>query len=493
MKRLGGVDAMLLYSETTRVHMHTLKVGVLDVSRIRGGYTFETFRQTACPRLLGLPPLRYQLVEIPMRFHHPMWRENAAIDPDYHIQRVQVPAPGGRRELDDVIGEIASVPLERERPLWQMFVAEGLAQDRVAVIWKIHHALADGVASANLIAKALQSFDELAVEGLTAQPDRMPSRRALLLVALADHLRQLAAMPILAADTIAGIVRVLRGTRKRRRDPRMRRPLTPPPSFFNHLVAPGRRFATAPLALADVKQTAKALNITINDLVLVICAGALRELMMRHGDSVETPLIAGVPVSFNKSADRLSGNEIGYMTPPLAVHISDPSERIQLTAQANADAKENFNLRGPTLMASWLSYLPPAVAPAMFRWQSERWTSGLAMNCTISNVPGPREQSGFDGAIISEIYSVGPLAAGSALNVTVWSYADQLAISVLTDDETVPDAHDVTAAMTHEFRLIRRVAGLPTVLTPLSGVLPSEELGHTATNRPSETPDAQRL
>ena len=155
MKRLNGVDAMLLYSETAQIHMHTLKVGVLDVSDVDGGFSFDLFRRVAYPRLLALAPLRYQLVDIPLRLHHPMWQENADIDLDYHLQRVQVPRPGGRRELDQLIGEIAGTPLDRHRPLWQMFVAEGLADDRVAVIHKVHHALADGVASANQMPAAM--------------------------------------------------------------------------------------------------------------------------------------------------------------------------------------------------------------------------------------------------------------------------------------------------------------------------------------------------
>lgn len=460
MKRLNGVDAMCLYSETPQVHTHTLKIGVLDVSGVRGGYSFDSFRDTAYRRLLGLEPLRYQLVEIPLKFHHPMWRENAAIDPNYHVRRIQVPAPGGRRQLDDVIGDIASVPLSRDRPLWQMYVAEGVAGNRVAVIWKVHHALADGIASVNIITKALRSPDSLVQEGLVARPDVVPGCRSLLAAALRDHLRQMAALPKLIWDTGEGTTRVWRRAHQRQADPRLRRPITPPQSFLNHVVSPGRRFATAPLALSDVKETSRTLGITINNLVLAVAAGAIRKMLLQYDGRADSPLIAGVPASFNKSPDRLSGNEFGYMTPLLPVHVCDRLERVRLTAQAGTIAKENFTSLGPTLMASWLNYLPPVIAPTIFRWQSRRWSSGMVMNLTISNVPGPRQTSSIDGAPITEIYSVGPLAAGSAMNITVWSYADQLAISALTDDLTVDDPHEVTDAMVDEFREIQRAAGI---------------------------------
>jgi hypothetical protein len=183
--------------------------------------------------------------------------------------------------------------------------------------------------------------------------------------------------------------------------------------------------------------------------------------LLKYDGAADTPLIAGVPVSLDKSPDRLSGNAFGYMLPPLPVHIADPAERLALTAMASRNAKENFRLSGPTLLASWLEYLPPPLSPAMFRWQSRRLNSGTVMNLTVSNVPGPRETRSVDGAEITEIYSVGPLAAASGMNVTVWSYIDQLNISVLTDDITVDDPHEMTDAMIGSFREIQTLKAMP--------------------------------
>src|ERR1700761_3893740 len=155
MKRLNGMDAMLLYSETPSLHTHTLNVVIINAVDVDGGFNFDLFRQTIQRRLHLLDPLRYKLVEIPFRLHHPMWLENCGIDFDYHLRRVQVPSPGRRRELDQVIGEIASTPLDRSRPLWEFHFAEGMADDRFALIGKVHHTLADGLASANLLARLM--------------------------------------------------------------------------------------------------------------------------------------------------------------------------------------------------------------------------------------------------------------------------------------------------------------------------------------------------
>jgi diacylglycerol O-acyltransferase len=177
-------------------------------------------------------------------------------------------------------------------------------------------------------------------------------------------------------------------------------------------------------------------------------------------------------VSFNTSPDRLVGNEFAYMTPSLPVHIDDPLERVRLTSVATTIAKENHQLLGPTLLPAWLAYLPPALAPGMFRRQARRVESASVMNLTISNVPGPRARGRIEGATVSEIYSVGPVVAGSGLNITVWSYVDQLAISVLTDDRTLDDPHEATDAMLDAFTEIRSAAGLSTELTPIGDAMP---------------------
>lgn len=461
----------MLYSETPEIHMHTLKIGVLDVSEVEG-YDFDLFRRAALPRLHALAPLRYQLVDIPLKFHHPMWVQNAEIDVDYHLRRARVPSPGGRRELDQLIGEIAGTPLDRNHPLWEMYIAEGLADNKIAVIHKVHHVLADGVASANQLAMAIQPREPEVGGQLAESSADSRAPRNLLKAAARDHLRQLRRLPRLVNDTAAGVSRVRRLARQRGRHPDLARNFAPPPTFLNHVVTPGRRFATAPLALADVKETARHLGVTLNDVVLATAAGALRELQLRYDQKADAPLIAGVPVSFSTSPNRLVGNEFTYMTPSLPVHVADPMARVRLTATATAIAKQNHRLLGPTLLPSWLTYLPPATTPRVFRMQARRLESAMVMNLTVSNVAGPKQRGVIEGAVVDEIYSVGPIVAGSGMNITVWSYVDQLSISVLTDDRTLKDPHEATDALIASFVEIRRAAGLPEELTPVEKALP---------------------
>lgn len=471
MKRLSGWDAFLLYTETPNVHMHTLKIAVIALDDM-GDRTFgiDEFREVIRGRLHKLDPFRYQLVDIPFKFHHPMWRENCDVDLEYHVRPWRVRAPGGRRELDEAIGEIGSTALDRSRPLWEMYFVEGLANGRIAVVGKIHHALADGVASANLLARGMDLSDGPQRDDDSYATDPAPTKTELVRSAFADHMRQLGRLPGTFRYTAKGFGRVRRSSRKL--SPELTRPFTPPPSFMNHILDEKRLFATATLALADVKETSKALGITINDVVLAMSSGALRKLSLKYDGKADHPLLASVPMSFDFSPDRISGNRFSGVLVALPVDVADTAERVRQAHDAAALAKESHQLIGPELIARWAAYMPPAPVEAMFKWLSHQDGQNKVLNLNISNVPGPRERGKVGGATVTEIYSVGPITTGSGLNITVWSYVDQLNISVLSDDATVDDPHEVTDGMVEEFREIRGVAGLSDKLTVVESAMP---------------------
>jgi WS/DGAT/MGAT family acyltransferase len=190
-------------------------------------------------------------------------------------------------------------------------------------------------------------------------------------------------------------------------------------------------------------------------------AGALRELLLGYDGRADRPLVASVPASTDRSPHRISGNELGGMAVSLPTHIEDPLERVKLTATSTAIAKENNELFGPELYGKLITYLPPFAAPQAFRWLARRDARNRLFNLPVSNVAGPRERGRFAGAPVSEIYSAGPLIAGCGINITVWSYVDQLNISVIADDRTLGDTHEMTDAMVCAFHEIRSAAGFP--------------------------------
>jgi diacylglycerol O-acyltransferase / wax synthase len=477
VKRLNGMDAMLLYSETPNLHTHTLKVAIVHAADYEGVFDFDVFRRTVARRLHLLDPLRFRLIDIPMRLHHPMWMEDCPVDLDYHLRRVQVGSPGGRRELDELIGEIASTPLDRTKPLWEFHFAEGMADDRFALIGKVHHTLADGVASANLLARLMDLSGSAQDEHDGYPTCDPPSKPALLWEAQLDHFHQMAVLPGVLKDAARGFARLRQRKKERSDHPDLAKMFKTPPTFLNHVVSPVRTFATASLSLAEVKETAKHLGVTFNDMILATAAGGLRELLLRYDGRADRPLMASVPVSTDMSPDRVTGNEIGGLSVSLPVHIDDALERVRLTSLSTARAKEDYELLGPELQGRMMEYLPPPVAPALFRWQSKRATHNRLMNVAISNVPGPRERGHIGGAPVSEIYSIGVLSPGSAFNMTVWSYVDQVDISILSDDQTFDDVHEATDAMVHGLTEIRLAAGLPPLSTVDTAMAPATAPG----------------
>jgi diacylglycerol O-acyltransferase / wax synthase len=459
VKRLNGMDAMLLYSETPNLHTHTLKVAVIDPSDFDGEFGFEVFRHHVRRRLHLLEPLRYKLVDIPWQLHHPMWQENCEVDLDYHLRRVRIPPPGGRRELDRVIGEVASTPLDRSHPLWEFHFAEGMSGGRFALIGKVHHALADGIASVNLLARAMDLKDGVTDERDNDDAGVAASAADLLRAAARDHARQVADLPRLLKDAAVGLTRVRRRSRERGNHPDLADAFNAPPTFLNHVVSPQRRFASATLPMADIKATAKALGITINDLILATAAGGLRKLLLAYDGAADRPIIASVPTATDKS-DRITGNEISGLMISLPVHIVDPTERARLVALATRIAKEDHEILGPQLYGRMMAYLPTAIAPAAFKWLGRRDAPNKLMNVAVSSVVGPRERGHFGGAAVSEIYSTGVLSPGAPVNITVWSYVDQLGVAVLTDDKTFNDAHEATDALSAAFAELRDAAGV---------------------------------
>lgn len=471
MKRLSGLDAYLLYSETSAVPTHTIKIALIDTRDCRGQFTFDRFRRVVERKLPELEPLRYQLVDIPLKLHHPMWMEGCEVDLDVHLRQVTVSSPGGRREFDDLVARIAQEPLDRSRPLWEMHFVEGLADHKMAVIVKVHHALADGVASANLLAQAIYGAVS-APNHNDAAACTPPVPAELLRAAGRDHLRHLTQLPSVIKDTATGLARVRRRTRERRQHPELARLFSAPKTFINHRVSPVRRFATATLSLDQAKETSKKCGVSLNDLVLAISTGALRDLVLAHHGGADDPMIASVPVSSDPSAKRISGNAFGNLLVSLPVQIDDPLQRIQVVTLATSIAKENNNLRGPELMGRWFEYVPPALAPPAFRWFGRREAHNKMYNVSISNVPGPRQRGSIGGVPISEFYSVGPLTQACGMNITVWSYVDQLNIGVLTDDRTLDDAHEFTDSMIGEFAEIRRAVGLSQELARIEAAMP---------------------
>ncbi len=450
MQRLTGLDATFLYLETPSIHMHVAMTAVFDPSTVPGGYSFEKVRDLVESRLHVLPPFRRRLVEVPFQLHHPLWIEDPDFDLDYHVRRAALPSPGGARELAEFAADVFSRPLDRSRPLWEMYVIEGLEDGHIASITKTHHAAIDGVSGAELTVNLLDLQPEPAdvpPPEKPWEPDSVPSDAELVAYALSSLARQ----PFQAAKAARRTALAAVNIRRRNRLPDTVPPPAPfsaPFTPFNTSVTPRRRFAFTEVPLDDVKMVKNALGGTVNDVVLAMCAGALRGYLLGKGVLPDRGLVAMVPISVRTDDQKSSmGNRVSSMLTGLATDIDDPVERFRLISAGTRQAKDQDKAIGAETLMDWTEFAAPALAARAARLYSRTKVADRMrrpmFNVTISNVPGPPFPLYCAGARMLTMYPMGPIGDGLALNITVMSYMDSMYFGLVAGREAVPDVWDL--------------------------------------------------
>jgi diacylglycerol O-acyltransferase len=435
MERMEGVDAGYLYMETPSMHMHTVKVAILERP---GGFDVDRFGQEVLARLDRLPPFGRRVLNVPFRLNHPVWVSDRPLDIRRHLVHQALPGPGGMKELEELVGRIISVPLDRGIPLWELHLVEGLAGDRVAVVAKLHHALADGNAANNLLGNVTGA---LGPAGPPHPLEPTPSKARLVGDAVRDFVRQLFSLPALlrrTATNVAALVRVRRDS-----DVSPPRPiLDVPRTSFNAALGPRRNFATCTLPLDEIKAVKNKHGVTLNDVVLGVVGGALRRWMDARGEHPSGSLTAGVPVGTDAPGDarRLSGNRVSTLFSTLATDIDDPHQRLAEIHRVTDASKLVQRTLGPNMLIDWVQFTPPAPFAAGMRLYSRASAASwhpAPFNVVVSNVAGPREEVLLGDARLVDLFSVGPILEGIGLNVTVWSYQDRVNVSVISCPDLV--------------------------------------------------------
>ena len=442
MERMEGVDAGYLYMETPSMHMHTVKVAILERP---GGIDIDAFGEEVLARLDRLPPFGRRVVEVPFRLNHPVWVSDRPLDIRRHIIHQALPrsrdgSPGGMKELEELVGRIISVPLDRGIPLWELHLVEGLEGGRVAVVAKLHHALADGNAANNLL---LNATGRRGPAGPPYPLEPTPSRGRLVADALSDAVRQLFSLPALlrrTARNVAALVKMRRGSEVSPPRP----VLDVPRTSFNGALGPRRSFATTTLSLRTVKAVREKHGVTVNDVVLGVVGGALRRWMDACGERPSASLTAGVPVGTDPAgaAPRLMGNRVSTLFTTLATDIDDPHARLAEIHRVTAASKLVQQTLGPDMLIDWVQFTPPAPFSAGMRLYSRARAASwhpAPFNVVVSNVAGPREEVELGDARLVDLFSAGPILEGIGLNVTVWSYQDRVNVTVISCPDLVHD------------------------------------------------------
>ena len=464
MFRLNGQDAYMLYQDTPTTPMHTLKILVgRHAGRTPG---VSEIKQAILANLESVPGLRRRIVWVPLGLHHPVVIDDPEFDIDLHVHRIAAPAPGGSAELDEAIAQISSNPLDHSRPLWDLWMIEGLAGGRVAYAVKLHHAIADGQAVVNQLEQLFAAAPSPAQDAACRvwRPEPIPSVSRLVVDALRDQLRDVRRLPALIGRTFRSVRRIF----ERWQAGQLRFPLPKdvPSTPFNRSLCGQRDFATVRCALADFRAIKSALGGTVNDVVVAVVAGALREYLLARGSLPEQPLVSSIPAAGIEvtGARRVFGNTASGMPVFVRTDLDDPRERYAATRQALAGGKEFLELLGRDAFHNWTAYVPPLIYSA---WQRLRVHFRLAerrhgdINVIISNVPGPRVAGVIGDFALEELISGGPLMEGMALNITAWSFGEQLNFGLVACRRAVPDLPELAARLRQQ----------PTVLLALAARL----------------------
>jgi diacylglycerol O-acyltransferase / wax synthase len=430
MERMEGVDAGYLYLETPTMHMHTLKVALIDPPV---AFDFSDFTAQLLARLDRLPPFQRRILPVPARLNHPLWISDRDIDPARHVFHHRLPAQAGMAELEALVGQIASTPLHRDVPLWEVHVCEALVDGRIGVVGKMHHAIADGAAANALLA----NLTDGAPPTIPAQapPEAVPPRWRQVWLALRDAVAQTLTLPSLLWHTGRAVLRVRR--RQRETPTSVPRPVLDVPRVsFNGALSAARSFTTASVPLDEIKEVRRRHGVSVNDVVLAVVAGALRSWLDERGERPSRALVAGVPVATDApgSGPRLGGNRVSNLFTSLATDLDDPHDRLHLISRTTTASKAVQQTLGPRMLIDWVQFAPPAPLSGLMRLYSRTRAAShhpAALNLVVSNVPGPRDHVTIGGTRLDDLFSVGPILEGTGLNITAWSYVDRMNFSLL--------------------------------------------------------------
>ena len=454
MQRLSGLDASFLYLETQDQPMHVCSILEVDTSTMPGGYTFDRLRDALALRIKAMPEFREKLANSPLNLDHPVWVDDETFDINRHLHRIGLPPPGGRAELSEICGHIAALPLDRRRPLWEMWVIEGVAgtdchQDgRLAVLTKVHHAGVDGVTGANLMSQLCSTEADAPppepVDGVGGASGWQIA---------AGGLVRFAARPLNLANVVPQTVSSVVATVQRARAGlTMARPFAAPPTPFNAKISGRRTIAYTRLDLEDIKAVKNRVGAKVNDVVMALVSGVLRQYLADRDALPDSSLVASVPVSVHGRSDRPGRNQVSAMFSSLHTEIADPVQRLKAIAEANSIAKEHSSAIGATLLQDWSQFAAPAVfGVAMRVYARSRLTESLPVhNLVVSNVPGPQVPLYLLGCEVKAMYPLGPIFHGSGLNITAMSLNGKLDVGIISCPELLPDLWE----MADEFPIV---------------------------------------
>lgn len=457
---LSGLDAAFLYLEAAGTPMHVGSLMLLQTPRRK--YDFHrALVAHVRERLPRATALRRILTEAPLDLGHPMWDEADHLDLGAHILQRRLPAPGSRAQLLRLVADLHAQALPRDRPLWQFVVIDGLQSGESVLYSKVHHALLDGQGGMAL-AQALLDVQPTKPQrdNAAADPAPLAPRRrsdlanAAIRASAQQFAKLLRGLPVtlkLAADAALGVGGLL----GRLRDSVMLAPRT----LFNAQVGSRRSFAVVSLPLAEVKRVARGFGVSLNDVVLALCASSLRHYLQRRKALPSRALVAAMPVSLRAAGDAEVNNQVSMVQCVLPTDIVDPVERLRAIAAATGQLKRQV----ATFRGLIPTDFPGLAAPIWASGLSRLWARGRVAerlpplaNLAISNVPGPPVPLYLAGAKVLHYFPVSIVTHGLGLNITATSYAGSLEFGLIACRDAAPKLDGMAAGLTRALNELMR-------------------------------------
>jgi diacylglycerol O-acyltransferase len=473
MQQLTGLDASFLALETANTTGHVGGVCVLDPRAAPRPLTLARLTEVLGERLALVPVLRRKLLNVPLGLDQPYWVDDAEFDVEYHIREIALPRPGSDAQLTDQVARLHARPLDRTRPLWEIYLITGLARRRVAVYTKIHHSAIDGASGAELLTVLL----DLTPDGrdLPASEPFSPARPPSLATLAALAAARLAWRPVQTVQVTNELIRVLptlapalstfvggmlglnHGDGGIIATMPGRAPATP----FNKPITPHRRLAFRSVDLSRVKTVKSAFGVSVNDVVMAMCAGALRRWLTDHDALPGAPLIAMIPVSVrDPDSQGTLGNKVSAMLATLPTNVTEPHRRLEIVHAATRLAKAQQAAIPQGLVDQISDFALPALTARAARVV---FATGLLhrlppFNICISNVPGPNVPVYLCGAKLLAHYPVSVITDGQGLNITLVGYLGQLHFGLVACRELIPDLEALADYLVDELDLLLKAA-----------------------------------
>jgi diacylglycerol O-acyltransferase / wax synthase len=473
MQQLSGLDASFLAMETANTTGHVGGLSVLDPSDAPTPLNLARLTEVMAERLPLVPVLRQKLLEVPLGLDQPYWVDDPHFDIEYHVREIALPRPGSDAQLNEQVSRLHARPLDRSKPLWELYLITGLAKKRAAVYTKIHHAAIDGASGVELLTVLFdlspagrdlppaEPFRAAAAPPLPALAAKAAARLAWRPVQTARITNELVKVIPTLAPAVNALVGNMLGLNRGDGTVISTRPGRAPATPFNRSITPHRRFAFRTVDLATVKMVKNAFGVSVNDVVMAMCAGALRRWLLDHDALPDQPLIAMIPVSVrDPSSKGALGNRVSAMLAPLPTSVTDPALRLQVVHSATQVAKAQQAAIPQGLVDQISDFAVPALAARAARVV---FATGVLhrlppFNITISNVPGPNTQVYLCGARLLAHYPVSVVTDGQGLNITLVGYLGQLHFGLISCRELVPDIDVLAGYLTDELALLEQAA-----------------------------------